>query len=42
MGQRSNYAAVKDAQMVPSREECALNTEQYRQRNDAEWKDALI
>ena len=40
MGQRSNYAAVKDAQIKHSKEECALGMGQ--KSNDAAAKDAQI
>ncbi len=42
MEQRSSYAAVKDAQIKSRREECASNTEQRGQRNDATAKDAQM
>ena len=40
MGQRSNYAAVKDVQIKLRKEECALGMEQ--RSNDAAVKDAQI
>ena len=40
MGQRSSDAAVKDAQIKSSKEECALGTGQ--RSNDAAVKDAQI
>ena len=42
MGQKSNDAAVMDAQTEPSKEECALGMEQKSYTNDAEVKDAPI
>jgi hypothetical protein len=40
MGQRSNYVAVKDAQIIPNEEECVLDMGQ--RSNDAAVKDAQI
>ena len=40
MGQRSNYAAVKDAQIKLGKEECVSGMEQSS--NDAAAKDAEI
>jgi len=40
MGQRSNYAAVKDVQIESSKEEFALGMEQRWNANYAAWKDA--
>jgi len=42
MGQSANYAAVKDAQIKPSKEECVLDMGQRRRRRYAAAKDALI
>jgi hypothetical protein len=40
MEQRSNYAAMKDAQIKSSKEECALGMGQ--RSNDAAVKDAQV
>jgi len=40
MGHRSSDAAVKDAQIKLKKEECALDTEQQRQRRNAALKYA--
>ena len=42
MVQRSNNAAVKDAQNILRKEECALSMEQRSFANDAAVKDALL
>ena len=42
MEQRPNDVAVEDVLIKLSREECVPNMEQYRQRNDAESKDAHL
>ena len=42
MGQRSNYAAAKDAQIKLIREECALSTEQRGRSKYAAVMDAQI
>ena len=42
MGQRSNDAAVKDAQIKSSKEEYASGMGQRSKRNDAAVKDAKV
>ena len=41
-GLRANDAAVKDVQIKPKKEECALSTVQRLYANDASGKDAQI
>ena len=42
MEQRSNYAAVRDAQIIPKVVECALGMVQQRRPKDAVVKDVQI
>ena len=42
MGQRSNYAAMKDAQLQQSKEECAINMGHRLHTNYARLKDVQI